>query len=137
MYVQCDTLLHAEFENFRDKCIKIYRHDPAQFVPGPGLAWQACLKYTRVNLKLLANIDMLLIVERRFRGRICHAIHRYATANNRYMENYNKNIESSYLVFLDANNFYRWTMFQKLPINGFKWTNKLSKFNETFIKNYD
>ena len=115
----------------------MYRHDPARFVPGPGLAWQACLKYMRVNLELLANIDMLLIVERGFRGRICHSIHRYATTNNRYMKNYNKNIESSYLMFLDANNLYGWAMFQKLPINGFKWTNKLSKFNETFIKTYD
>ena len=32
LYVQCDTLLFADvFENFRDKCIEIYRLDPAHF----------------------------------------------------------------------------------------------------------
>ena len=45
LYVQSDTLLLAGvFENFRDKCIKIYEPDPAHFLSAPGLAWQACLK---------------------------------------------------------------------------------------------
>ena len=45
LYVQCDTLLLADvFENFRDKCIKIYEFHPSYFVSAPGLAWQACLK---------------------------------------------------------------------------------------------
>ena len=47
------------------------------------------------------------------------------------MKNYDKNIESSYLKFLDENNLYGWAMSQKLPVNGFKWVEeeKLSKFN--------
>ena len=55
------------------------------------------------------------------------------------MRNYNKKIESSYIEYLDANNLYGWTMSQKLPINDFKWIKqeKLSKFNEDFIENYD
>ena len=55
------------------------------------------------------------------------------------MKNYNKNIESSYIEYLDANNLYGWAMSQKLPVNDFKWIKKeeLSKFNEDFIKNYD
>ena len=80
---------------------------------------------------------MLLIVEKGTRGGICQAIHRYAKANNKYMKNYNKNIESSYLMYLDANNLYRWAMSQQLPVNGFKWVKYLSKFNEIFIRNYD
>ena len=54
------------------------------------------------------------------------------------MKNYNKNIESSYLEYLDANNLYGWAMSQKLPANDFKWVKKeeLSKFNEDFVKNY-
>ena len=47
------------------------------------------------------------------------------------------NIESSYIAFLDANNFYQWVMLQKLLVNGFKWVKELSKFNERFIKNSD
>ena len=53
------------------------------------------------------------------------------------MNNYDKNIESSYLMYLDANNLYRWAMSQKLLVNGFKWIKELPKFNESFIKGYD
>ena len=63
---------------------------------------------------------MLLIVEIGIRGRICHTTHRYSQANNKYMKNYDKTIESSFLEFLDANNLYGWVMSQILPVNGFK-----------------
>ena len=65
------------------------------------------------------DIDILLMVEKGIRDRICHAIHRYARANNKYMKRYYKDMESSYLESLNANNLYRWTMSQKLPVNGF------------------
>ena len=64
----------------------------------------------------------------------CQATHRYAEANNKYMNDYDKNIESSYLMYLDSNNMYGWVMSQKRPVKGFKWVKKLSKFNERFIK---
>ena len=78
-----------------------------------------------------------LMIEKGIRGGICQATHRYSKANNKYMKNYNKNIESSYIEYLDANNMYGWEMSQKLPVKGFKWVKqkKLSKFNEDFIKN--
>ena len=53
------------------------------------------------------------------------------------MKNYNKNLESSYIEYLDASNLYGWEMSEKLPANGFKWVKDLSQFNENFIKNYD
>ena len=71
------------------------------------------------------------------RGGIYHAIHRYAKANNKYMNNYDKNKESSYIQYLDANNLYGWAMSQKLPVDGFKWEKNMLKFNEDFIKSYD
>ena len=84
LYVQSDTLLIADvFENFRNKCIEIYELGPAHLLSAPGLAWQACLKKTRVKLELLTDIDMLLIVEKGIRDGICHSIHRYAKANNK------------------------------------------------------
>ena len=98
LYVQSDTLLLADvYENFRNMCLNIYELDPVYFVSAPGLAWQACLKKTKVELELLTDIDMLLMVEKGTRGGICQATHRYAKANNKYMKNYDKNIESSYI----------------------------------------
>ena len=66
---------------------------------------------------------MLLMFERGIRGGITQAVHRYATANNPYMEEYDKNKETNYLQYLDANNLYGWAMWQPLPTGGFKWIN--------------
>ena len=140
LYVKSDTLLLADvFENFRDMYIKVYELDPAHFVSLPGLAWQACLRKTNIELELLTDYDMLLMVEDGIRGGICHSIHKYAKPNNKYMKNYNKYEEPSYIQYLDANNLYGWVMSKKLPVNGFKWldSDKINEINEDFIKNYD
>ena len=136
LYVQSDTLLLADvFNNFRDMCIKEYELDPAHFLSLLGLAWQACLKKTNIELELLTDYDMLLMVEEGIRGGIYHLIHRYAKANNKYMKNYDINEESSYIQYLDANNLYGWAMSKKLPVNGLKWLSS-NKINEEVMKNY-
>ena len=138
LYVESDTLLLADvFENFRNKCLEVYQLDPTHFLSLPRLAWQACLRKKNIKLELLTDYDMLLMVEEGIRGGICHSIHRYAKANNKYMENYNKNEESSYIQYLDANNLYGWAMSQKLPVNNFKWVNDVTEINEEFIQNYN
>ena len=82
---------------------------------------------------------MLMMIEKGIRGGMCHAVYRYAKANNKYMKNYDIDIELSYLEYLDANNLYGWAMSQKLPVDGFEQLEEddLSKFNESFVKNYD
>ena len=138
LYVQSDTLLVADvFENIRNMCIKVYELDPAHFLSAPGLAWEACLKKTGVELELLRDLDMLLILEKGIRGRICHAILRYAKANNKYIKDYNKDEEESFLQYNDANNRYGFAMSEPLPVDGFQLMEDLSKINEDFIKNYD
>ena len=87
-------------------CLKIYKLDPAKFLSALGLAWQAALKNTRVKLDVLTDIDMLLMIEKGIRGRICHSIYQYAKANNKYMKDYDKNNESSYIKYWDANTLY-------------------------------
>ena len=85
-----------------------------------------CLKITKVRLELLTDEDMLLMVEEGIRGEICQAINHYESANNKYMKNYNKNVASTFLEYLDANNLYGWAMCKKLPIGKFRWAKKLS-----------
>ena len=138
LYVQSDTALPADvFENFRDKCIEIYELDPAHFLTAPGLAWNSCLKKNEVELELLTNNDVLNMLEKGIRGEICQASYRYAKSNNKYMKNYDKNKESTFLIYDDANNLYGWSMCKKLPVGDLKWVDDLSIFTENFIKNYD
>ena len=86
LYVRNDTLLLANtFKNFRNKCIEIYEMDPAHFLSAPGLAWQVCLKKTEIKLELLTDFNMLLMVQKSIRRGLCHAKHRYAKANNKYI----------------------------------------------------
>ena len=107
LYVQSDTLLLADvFENFRNKCIEIYELEPTHFLSAPGLACQACIRKIEVKLELLKDINMLLMAEKGVTGAICHAIQRYAKANNKYRKNYDKSKESSFIQYLDANNLY-------------------------------
>ena len=76
MYVKSDTLMLADvFENFSNICLKIYELDLAKFLSAPRLAWQAAFKKTKVKLGLLTDIDMLLMIEKGTKGRICHSIY--------------------------------------------------------------
>ena len=138
LYVQSDTLLLADvFENFRNMCIEIYELDPAHFLSAPRLEWESCLKKMDVKLELLTDVDMLLMVEKGIREGICHAIHRYAKANNKYMKDYNKDEEDSFLEHLDGSNLYGRAMSEPLPVDGFDWVEDLCKIDEDFIKNYN
>ena len=80
---------------------------------------------------------MLLLVEKDIRGGIFHSIYRYAKSNNKYIKDYGKNKESSYLQYWDVNNLYGWAMSQKFSLNNFEWIKDTSQFNEDFIKNYN
>ena len=102
LYIQSTAiLLAAVYENFRDICIKIYELDPGKILSAHGLPRQTALKKTKVKLDLLTDIDMLSMVEKVIRGGICHPIYRYTKANNKYMKDYDKNKESSYIQHWD------------------------------------
>ena len=68
--------------------------------------WQATLRKTKVKVGLLTDIDLLLMIEKGIRGGICHSIYGYAKANSKYMKDYDKNKESTYIQYWDVNNVY-------------------------------
>ena len=123
LYNITDVLLLADvFENFRDICLKNYGLDPVYYFTAPGLAWDACLKITDIDLELFSDVNMLLMFEKGIRGGISIISNRYGEANNRYMgKGFNKNKPSKYLMYLDENNLYGCAMSEKLPTHGFKW----------------
>ena len=132
VYVQNNTLFLADvFENLWNMSSGI-RNLPSSFFIALGLAWQGAFKKTKAKLDFWTNTDKLLMVKKE---ELCHSIHRYAKANNKYMKHYNKK-ESSYLKYWDANNLYGWAMTQTVPANKFKRFEDISEFNPSFRKNY-
>ena len=98
LYVQSDTLLLAAvFTNLRKVCFDIYELDPAHFLSAAGL------KKSNVELKLISDVDMLLIIEKGIRGGITQAVCRYFQSNIKYMDKkYDKTKKSTYLQYYDA-----------------------------------
>ena len=74
------------FENFRKMRLKIYHLDPVKFPSAPKFPCQAALKKTEMKSELITATDMLLMLEKGIRAGICHAIHQYAKASNKYMK---------------------------------------------------
>ena len=137
LYLKTDTILPANvFKSFRSVCMKNYGLDPAHFYTAPGLAWKACLKKTGIRLELLLDPDMFLMFERGIGGGITQSVHRWAEANNPYMEEYDSNKPTNYLQYLDANNLYGWAMSQPLPTGEFKWIKCENVNPKTLVKKF-
>lgn len=121
-YVTLDvTLLCDVIEEFRKTCMNAHQLDPLHFYTSPGLSWQAMLKMTKCELKLLTDIDMLLMVESAIRGGITQSVKRYVKANNKHLHDYVSTEDSIYLGYFDANNLYGWAMCKPLPYDEFEW----------------
>ena len=135
IYNVSDVLILADvFENFRDVCSENYGIDPAHHFTSPGLAWDAALKKTKIELELISDYDMLLMSQKGIRGGISMISNRYGVANNVYMnEMYDPSKESTYIQYLDANNLYGWAMSKPLPTHGFEWMSESDLENWEYI----
>ena len=76
------------------------------------------VKKFKVKLDLLTHIDILLIGEKSVRGGICHATHRYAKTDNKYIKDYDKNKELLNPKYWDVNNLHVLKMSLELPVIG-------------------
>ena len=94
------------------------------------------LKMTNIELELMTNVDMFQFIEKGMRGRVSYIANRYGKANNKYMEEYDEDSLSKYMMYLDANNLYGWAMSQHLPTGGFRWM-KDEEINKIDLGKYE
>jgi hypothetical protein len=130
-YLTSDVLLLTDiWYNFVKNSYDAYTLDPTYYYTAPSLSWDAFLKSAVVDdkpleLELLTDIDKFNFVESGIRGGLSQISTRYARANNQDIKNeeyiYFKDIETSHIFYLDANNLYGHSMTQYLPYKNFKW----------------
>lgn len=123
LYLKIDTMLLAEvFEEFRALTKNNYGLDPANYFSTPGLAFDALLKMTNIELELLTDIDMIYFFRQSVRGGISTVCgKKYAKSNNIYSDDYDSEKKDNYIMYWDANNLYGWAMSQPLPYKCFTW----------------
>ena len=121
IYLKSDVLLLADvFEAFRTMSLETYKLDPCHYYTAPGLAWDAMLKHTKVNLELISDPEIFLLLENSIRGGVAMISKRYAKANNPLVDGYDDTKPTTWLLYLDANNLYGWGQSQMLPISDFR-----------------
>ena len=109
------------FEKFRKPSMEYYNLDPTNYISAPGLAWDVMLLMTKIKLELITYIEVLKMYENMKRGGLCFVgSKRHVKANNTYLENYDDNQDSTYIMYWDAHNLYGFAMRQYLPYRGFK-----------------
>ena len=132
LYLKIDICLLTDvFENFRYVSHKHYGLDPAMYLSLPQYSFDCALKFTKVSIDLLSDIDMYNFFEKAIRGGICMTVNRLAKANNKYMRCFDNAKDQSYIMYLDCNNLYGCAMMQKLPYKNFHWLNdeQIATFN--------
>ena len=105
-------------------CLETYNLDPVHYVSSPSMAFDGMLKISEIELDFLDSMEKVEFLEGGIRGGISVVSHRFARANNEYMENYDPLKPKKYLIYLDANSLYSTAMLYKLPARNFRFLNK-------------
>ena len=126
VYLQLDVLLLTDFfERFRKTCLEFYSPDPLHYYTTPGLAWDAVLRMSNVDLQLITDENMYNFFENSIRGGISMISTRHVRANNpSFPDTYDSSPPNQNLIYLDTNNWYGWAMSQFLPTHGFRFLSK-------------
>ena len=144
LYLKTDVCHLADVvQKFSNFCFETYELDCRYSYTLPGYSWQCMLKMTEIELDLNSDQDMYLFLMDSIRGGICQIIKKYSKADNKctriqhnewndkkikkkFKNKLKANNLNKYLLYLDANNLYGYSMSQKLPYKNFKWSNDSS-----------
>ena len=104
--IMMDVLLLADFfEKFRRTCVDFHSLDLLHYYITPGLAWDAALRMSRVELELITDENIYNLIENSIRGGISMISTRYARANNpSFPSTYDDKLPRQDLIYLDAKN---------------------------------
>ena len=110
IYLQLEVLLLADvFEKFCTTCLEYYSFNPVHYYTTSGLAWDAVLRMSRVDLQLITDVDMYHFVENSIQGGISMTSTCHAQANSpSFPDTYDSSLPNQNHIYLDANNLYSW-----------------------------
>ena len=136
-YVKLDVVLLADvITNYRTMALNEYKLDPLHYGTAPAFSYDAMLKFTKAKPELLYDPDMYLFMERGIRGGMSVVSHRLATANNKYLKEYDETRTKTSIFYTDCCNLYGYAMSQPLPYSNFQWLTD-SEINNLDVMNYD
>lgn len=125
LYLKTDVLLLTDvMENFRKTCKRHYNLDPAFYLTAPSLSFDAMLLKTGIQLELISDIEIFRMIQKGIRGGVCMCSKRHAKANHKYLDTYDPSRTNSFIIYLDCNNLYGYSMCQSLPYSDFKFMNR-------------
>ena len=134
LYLKVDALLLAcVFETFKKESINSFELDPAHYSSTPGYSWDAMLRFTYVNLKLISDIKKYQLVESTIMGGISMICKGYAEANNQLLKSYDANKPTTHIKYLDTNNLYRHSMMQLLLTEILDWVDPKNFYLDKFL----